>query len=230
MKFFALLKKELRECLPCLLVALLIFMFFSVLFVRHVIYNHDNFYRWHQEPGSVINGYALLQRNPISDVAPLLLMCSAGLGLLLGAAQFWLPSYQKTWAFSLHRSVRRSTVLWSKFAAAALIFAVGLGLAWTFLHSYAARVLEIPRPFALRTFAEGWIFILLGMAVYFGTVLTGLSTARWYTTRIFGLAFAAWIFFLPLAVNTLTEGIVIILLGFLILVSQIIDRFLNREF
>ncbi len=229
MKFFALLKKELRECLPCLLLAFLVFMFFGVMIIRlsSNYYSND---RWHEEPDSVISGHTFLRQNPLSDLAPLLLFCSAGLGLLLGAMQFWLPFFQKTWAFSLHRSVRRSTVLWAKFTAAVLIFTVGLGTGWTLLYSYAVRPGVFFWSFTLRTFAEGWIFILLGLVVYFGAALTGLSGARWYTTRIFGLVFAAWIFFLPLSTETLTGGILIILLGLLILVSQTIDLFLNREF
>jgi len=229
MKFFALLKKELRKCLPCLLLAFVVFMFFGVMILRFIIGYYSN-NLWHEEPGSVIGGHALLRRNPLSDLAPLLLLCSAGLGLSLGAMQFWLPFFQKTWAFSLHRSVRRSTILWAKCTAAFLIFSVCLGMAWTLLYSYAASPGVLPCPITLRTFAQGWIFILLGVVVYFGAALTGLSTARWYTTRIFGLVFATWIFFLPLATETLTGGILIIFLGLLILVAQTIDLFLNREF
>jgi hypothetical protein len=229
MKFLALLKKELRECLPCLLLAFVVFTFFGVIILR-VNIHYYGYGRWSEEPGRVISGRAFLQFNPLFGLAPWFLLFSAFLGLLLGAQQFWLPFFQKTWAFSLHRSVRRSTVLWSKLAAAVLIFSVGLGVSWTLMYSYATRPGVLPWPFILRDFAEGWIFILLGMVVYFGAALTGLSIARWYTTRIFGLAFAALIFFLPLYIETLTGGILIILLGLLILVAQTIDLFLNREF
>lgn len=229
MKFLALLKKELRECLPCLLLAFVVFTFLGVIILR-VNIHYYGYGRWYEEPGSVISGHVFLQLNPLFGLAPLMLLCSASLGLLLGAQQFWLPFFQKTWAFSLHRSVRRSTVLWAKFTVAVLIFSVGLGVSWTLMYFYATRPGVLPWPFILRDFAEGWIFILLGMVVYFGAALTGLSTARWYTTRIFGLAFAAGIFFLPLATETLTGGIIIILLGLFILVAQTIDLFLNREF
>lgn len=229
MKFLALLKKELRKCLPCLLLAFVVFTFFGVILLR-VNIHYYGYGRWYEEPGSVIDGNAFIRRNPISDLAPLLLFCSAGLGLLLGAAQFWLPFFQKTWAFSLHRSVCRGTIFGAKCTAAVLIFILSLGLTWTLLYSYATRPGVFLWPFIGRDFAEGWIFILLGLVVYFGAALTGLSTARWYTTRIFGLAFAAGIFFLPLATETLTGGIIIILLGLFILVAQTIDLFLNREF
>ena len=121
MKFLALLKKELRECLPCLLLAFVVFTFLGVIILR-VNIHYYGYGRWYEEPGSVISGHVFLQLNPLFGLAPLMLLCSASLGLLLGAQQFWLPFFQKTWAFCLHSYVRRTTVMWANCTVAGLIF------------------------------------------------------------------------------------------------------------
>ena len=95
---------------------------------------------------------------------------------------------------------------------------------------YASRPGAFPYPPAVRTLLEGWIFIALGMVVYSGTALAILSTARWYTTRVLGLALAAGIVSWALVQSSIAGAVFIIFVGLLILLPQIVYLILNREF
>ena len=81
-----------------------------------------------------------------------------------------------------------------------------------------------------RTLIEGWIFVAAGLVIYFGTALSAISTVRWYTTRIVGVAFATFILIFALSQISITLCIVMIAVGLLILVSQVVHTFLTREF
>ena len=72
--------------------------------------------------------------------------------------------------------------------------------------------------------------VAVGMVVYFGAALSAVSTARWYTTRIFGLAFAAGIAMLALMKIGLGLSVAVTLIGMFILASQVTHAILNREF
>ena len=66
MRFTALVKKELRECLPWLLLAAIIFLFFGAITIRARILYHFNEHpdRWGIKPGNILNSYnIILQRN-----------------------------------------------------------------------------------------------------------------------------------------------------------------------
>jgi len=243
MRFLALLKKELREALPWLLLAAIILGFFGAITIQ--AYSHSwregrGYSEWldrssyrYDEPDRDdpyidfyrIRGWAFLR-----DAAGCLLLISIGLGVILGARQFLMPLALKTWAFTIHRSIPRATILWAKFAATAITFAVSCGAIWTLLWWYASRPGVLPMPPRTRTLIEGWLFVVAGLVIYFGTVLSALSTVRWYTTRIVGLASATCILFFALSQTSLTLCIAMIAVGLVILVSQVVHTFLNREF
>ena len=71
---------------------------------------------------------------------------------------------------------------------------------------------------------------MFGLVVYLGTALSGLSRARWYTTKMLGLAFSVLIFVTIVAQWKLTLAFSAVIVGVVILLSQIIDTFLSREF
>ena len=100
MKFLALVKKELRECLPCILLAFIVFLFFGIMILRVQIHHYSEYYRWYRvagrEAGSVIDGFTFIRQNPLSELGLLLLCCSIGLGLLLGAMQYWLGFFRRS--------------------------------------------------------------------------------------------------------------------------------------
>jgi hypothetical protein len=126
--------------------------------------------------------------------------------------------------------VSRQTILGAKLAAATVAFVVSLGFVWIGLYWFAGRseLFTVPPP--VRIFIEGWLFIVLGLVVYLGTALTALSTARWYTTKIFGLAFATFFIFMIILQWRLGWAFAMAIISIFVLLSQIIDTFLNREF
>jgi hypothetical protein len=230
MRFLALLKKELRECLPWALLAaafVLAFGFFSMITQRVDGYSYKVF-----SPGSSVSFsyYEFVSRAPYGPIGVLVFLASVGLGLALGVRQFWMAHFTKTWGFTLHRSASRATILWAKLAAAAVSITFSLGLVWLYFYWYARRSEYCPLPPTIRVFLEGWIFIMFGLVVYLGTALSGLSRARWYTTKMLGLAFSVLIYATILAQWRLTWAFSAVIAGVVILLSQIIDTFLSREF
>jgi hypothetical protein len=116
----------------------------------------------------------------------LLLFVSCVSGAAIGIQQFCYPEFSKTWAFLLHRSVRRSAIVLSKFLACFLLLAVSVGVFWALLYLYACKpgLFALAPPFS--AFLHGWYPVGLGFLLYLGTAHTGVSQARWYTTRVFG--------------------------------------------
>jgi ABC-type transport system involved in multi-copper enzyme maturation permease subunit len=187
MRFSALLRKELRECLPWLLLAALAFSVIGGFFLRREQAQRQRWFYDGFSPYSVVSLEQSTQPSSLRGTGPVLLITSIGLGLILGVRHFWIPHFTGTWPFLLHRSVSRLTIFWGKFAAATLAFIISLGTIWTIFYWYACRPELFIVPPMLRVFIEGWIFLVLGLVVYLGAALVGISTARWYTTRIFAL-------------------------------------------
>lgn len=229
MRFLALLKKEFRECLPWVLLAVTFVLVFGFLAMVDERIGIENRYRVFT-PGSSVSPYELTSSSSLSFVGTLMFLASVGLGLALGIRQFWMAHFTRTWGFTLHRSVSRATILWVKLAAAAVSITFFLGLVWLYFYWYAHRSEYFPVPPTTRVFIEGWIFIVFGLVVYLGTALSGLSQARWYTTKMLGLAFSVLIFVTILVQWRLTLAFLAIIAGVVILLSQIIDTFLSREF
>ena len=232
MRFSALLRKELRECLPWLLLAMITFIAASSIILRVEILNENliDYRLSHFSPGNVINYWDLIYYPPIRETGMWLFFLSIGLGLVLGVRQFWLPNFTRTWPFLLHRSVKRETILAAKLTSATLALVISLGLTWIALYWYASKVEAFKVPLPFRVFIEGWIFIIMGFVSYLGTALSGLSRAKWYTTKIFGIALAVPLLFVIFVQLTLTGIVLIIAFFVIILLSQIIQTFLVREF
>ena len=232
MRFAALLRKELWESLPWMLLAAIVFLAIGGFLLREAqLYG---IYDWSERYFSsrpITETYGLQYRHsPLQLIGPVLLFTSLGLGLVLGGRHFWIPYFTRTWPFLIHRSVNKTTIFWAKLAAATITFLISLGAVWIAIYSYSCD----PERFAMmpikRVFIEGWLFILLGLIVYLGTALTALSTARWYTTKIFGLAFATVIIFAAIFEWRLGRVFAAIIIGAVILLSQNIDSILKREF
>ena len=143
--------------------------------------------------------------------------------------QFWVPGFSKSWPFLLRRSADRVVILVAKLAAAVAAFLLSVGAAWIILYFYASRpgVFTIPAP--ARIFGNGWVYILLGLIAYLGAALTGLSRARWYTTRIFGLIFAGLVV-ITASGCTLFRAYLITAFGIVVLLAQVFNEFLKREY
>lgn len=231
MRFSTLLRKELRECLPWMLLAALVFLAFGGFFLRALAYEHRD-YRYYPNfsAGTLVGSGQLTQHTPLLLTGSCLFCSSLGLGLILGVRHFWIPHFTRTWPFLLHRSVSRKTILAAKLTAALIACVISLGTVWVALYWYANRPEVFAIPPTFRVFIGGWIFIMLGLVAYLGTALSGLSTANWYTTKIFGLAFATVIIVTTLSQWTLVGIFTVIAVSIAILLSQIFDTFLRREF
>lgn len=242
MRFVSFLRKELRECLPWMAVAAVFFVVFGGLNLWSQMMQSSWSYRYPvflpitnlstyqvtRNPDIAV--YTFIKSPVVSGVGVLLFLTSIGLGLILGIRQFWMPGFIKTWGFELHRSVKRTTILWGKFAAAGISFVISTGLVWTCFYWYASqpRLFAVPPPSRILT--EGWIFVMIGLVIYLGTALSGLSRARWYTTKMTGLAFAALIVVTVMMQCKLSFAFLSVVAGIVILIVQIVDAFLNREF
>jgi len=231
MRFLALLRKELRECLPWMLLAALVFLAFGGFFLRALAYDQRH-YRYYPNfsSGTLVEHVQLTQHTPLLLTGSCLFCSSLGLGLILGVRHFWIPHFTRTWPFLLHRSVSRKTILAAKLTAGTIAFVISLGTVWVALYWYANQLEAYPIPQTVRVFIEGWIFIMLGLVVYLGTALSGLSTAKWYTTKILGLAFATVIIVTTFSQWSLVWAFAVIAISVVILLSLIFDTFLRREF
>jgi len=233
MRFLALLRKELRESLPWLLLAGLLLL--GVGLLRLGPLNRFSTVEYWQytnglTPGETVDPHRLLRPGLLRWPGLWLAWMAPALGLILGVRHFWMPLFTRTWSFLLHRSAARPTILWAKLTAATAGLVLSLGASWTFLYWYARRPEVFPIPESAKALASGWIYIALGLVIYLGTAVSALSTARWYTTRIFGLAFAAVATLFILSLWNLTWIITLTILTLAILLSQTIAAFLDREF
>lgn len=232
MRFLALLRKELRESLPWLLLAGLLLLAVGLL----VLGGAARFSEWRywqsnpgMAPGETVNTWRLLRPTKLELPGIWLAFIAPSLGLILAVRQFWFPLFTRTWSFLLHRSVRRTTILGAKLVTAA-IFLVVVGLIWTGLYWYACRPDRFPLPEPPQMLLNGWIYVALGLLVYLGAALSALSEARWYTTRIFGLAFAVVALFVILCQWRLIWVAVLMVLALAVVLIQTLAAFLSREF
>jgi hypothetical protein len=227
MRFIALLKKELRECMPWLILAALAILLFGGLFLQELAFREANEWSTKTFQSSLtINS----SHPPLTDSAVVLFLTSISLGLALGFVQYWLPGFRGIWPFLLHRSIHKCTLLCAKITAGALAFVISCGVIWTLLYLYSCRPGTFWTPPEFKLLLEGWLFVLLGFIIYLATALCGLSTARWYTTKVFALAFASVILMAIIGQWQLIWVTAILVIGVLIVLLQLFDTFLNRDF
>ncbi len=230
MKFLAIYKKEMREALPWILAAIAIFGFTVTLasMSGHLQwYYSDN---WYKTEGSPIQISRFTIQSPVSAIGPMFFITSLGLGLALGVRQFWMPKFSKTWAFTLHRSIRREGVFFAKLAASVMAFILGQGVPWTLYYWYLTRPDIVPIPLSFRILLEGWVFILLGVLIYSGTAVSGLSTGKWFGTKMFSLIFAIIVMIIAFISQGLLGFTITIIIGLAILMPQLFNMFMNKEF
>jgi len=231
MRFMALLRKELRESLPWILLSAIAFLVIGGLLLREAaLYHRYDFYISNLSRRSAISTYWLTNHSPISPAGSALFVISIGLGLFLGIRQFLVPHFTGTWPFLIHRSTGRKSILAAKFTAAALGFIISLGVIWSAFFWYASQPGIFTVPPAIKFFFEGWLLVSLGFLVYMGTALVGLNRKRWYTTRIFPLAFVTIAICMVILQWNLAWAFIVLIISALILLMQINDTFLSREF
>ena len=230
MRFTALLKKELREALPWIALVLI-----AILLIGSLTIHNEQKHQWSQgahnvKAGSSPNLRNLNMRQPLYEMGPLVITLSIALAVALGITQFLLPFFQRNWAYTIHRSVNRTTILLSKFTAAAIAMVLGIGVIWTLFYLYACQPGKFPFPPPKHVLTDGWLFILMAMVVYFATALTSVSTTKWYTTRVFPLVFTLFVYIIALSNQTPLSLAIIALIAAAGFCVQIVHTFTNREF
>jgi len=227
MRFFALIRKELRECLPWFLLAFAFLLFFGSISLYTASLRKELSYPYISLDPDLPR---LAVYRPLSGPAPLLFLSAIGLGLCLGIRQFWYPHFTRVWGFELHRSVNRLSILFSKMIVALPAFIFSAGLLWYLFYWYSGhRELFMVSP-PSRHLIEGWIITSLGFIVYLGTVRSGLSEARWYTTKMSGLGFSIFIIVVVFNQYKIGWAIAAIIAGIFVFMIDIMDTFQNREF
>jgi hypothetical protein len=231
MRFVALLKKEFQEIGLIIMLALIAFATLGTLILWNRASHPYSYLYWNEKLGDSMSAFDFIcYHQPLRGTGPLLLIISIVLGLLLPAQQFAEQEKRKAWAFIIHRSVRRSTILWAKFTAAAIAFLISLGAVWTCLYLYASRPALFLYPPTPRNFIEGWIFITLGLVVYAGLTLITVSEKKKCAIGVVGIAFAVVTCLLAVIQFSILPWLALILFALIALVANIIDTFLNREF
>jgi hypothetical protein len=228
MKFLALVKKEFRECLPWICLALIAYTGIGCFILRQWVLNAD-YHRKRVFQQVELTSWQSWHMSPVSDFGPLLLITALGLGLAMGIRQFYVPGFDKTWAFTLHRPIRPSTAVHAKLFVALLGLALSVGLPWTAMYLYAAAPGRFLVPVLPRIFWEGWFMIGMGFLLYLGTAVSGLCRARWYTTKVFGLAFASAIVFMAMTNTPYPAPLVLESLGLVVLGVQVYALMQSRE-
>ena len=230
MRFAALVKKELTEASPAILTIAILLMLIGALII-HSEQNYQNEWDFGKfKAGEPQGRHTFMKWYPLHRAGPLIIVFSIALAAGLGAGQFMEPFYRRNWAYTIHRSVKRTTILWAKFTAAAISMVIGVGLIWTMLYLYACQPGKFPFPPSPRVLLDGWLFILMSMVVYFAMVLTAVSTTQWYTTRVFPLVFTGLVYVIALSRQTPLSFAVIALIASAGFCLQIVHTFTNREF
>jgi hypothetical protein len=229
MRFFALLKKELRDCLPWLVSATAFLLVIGSIQLSSRLkpdfnYQYNNF-----QPYSEISYYELI-KHPVSDTAMTLFMTVIGLAIALGVRQFWVDDFLGTWGFILHRSAGRAAILAAKICAGCLSLIMPAGLVWCYLFWRANLPDYSLVPLPERNFFEGWLTIGISLMFYLGTGLAGLNKAKWYTTKVMGLGFAMWMFLTITQEWSFWWGCAALAIGIVVLLYLMLESFLNRQF
>lgn len=239
MRFRALVYKEFRECLPWVLGASILLTGFGFFFMADSAMYPEYHYRTFAAGGDIesvqffndldVDIYDLFYYPYVAKASYLLFVFSFVLGIALGVRQYWVEFFTKTYGFLLHRSVRRGTILSAKLLAAVISF-IPMAVIWTIFYLYGYNRELFPIPPSAGTFAEGLIFVAFGFVVYLSIALAALSREKWYTTKMFSLAFAIWMLVTLGQQWQLSWAWITFFVSAVILLIQIADVFLNREF
>ena len=158
-----------------------------------------------------------------------LLAFSVVLGIMLSLRQYHTEFATRTWGFLLHRSVNRGTILLAKLFTGLLCFIpimIIFGLFYFYIHDKPF----FQTPFVIRIFWQGLIFIIFGYVAYLAFATAALSQTKWYTTKMLSVAFGVWMFIIFIVQRQLCWAWITVIATIAILLVQITDIFLNREF
>jgi hypothetical protein len=240
MKFLTLVKKEFREALPWLLLAALFLSISSWVTINLQISNQKSWFAgktstmfderdlW-DKYGDYLKEDDIFQPDIMRKSLRFMFYIPIGLGLILGVRHFFLQGLDGTWQYLIHRSVKKSTIVSSKLVAAALAMSC-LVLIWLLFIGYTNISKKEIIPAGSWMVYLGIFYALVGFIVYMGIALCAITKARWYTTRIFGLFSVLIMLLVILSVTEFIYAFIVSVFVFGILIVQIYQTFLQREF
>lgn len=121
-------------------------------------------------------------------------------------------------------------MLGAKLLCAVLAIQVLLGGVWAGVYAYTHTIQEaLIRPPYGRVFIDGYIYISFGLMIYLATAVAGLTSTRWYTTRLFSFIWALLIFMCVVQAQ-LVVALVWLVAGLVVLMILLGDEFNRREF
>ncbi|HAL44420.1 MAG: hypothetical protein A2Y12_08340 [Planctomycetes bacterium GWF2_42_9] len=211
MRFRALIYKELRECMPIVSGLSLILLILGFMMMRFLY-----------------STVRVAEIKPVYEVCGgYLLAFSIVLGIILSVRQFYIEFSMKLWGFLLHRSVTKESILFAKIFTGFICFIPFLSM-WTIFYFYTKPVFVTPPE--LSYLWKGFVFAAFGYVSYLAVTLSTLSQAKWYTTKKMGIVFGLWMFIMLMIQWRLLGAWLVIIISASILLIQITDLFLNREF
>ncbi len=228
MRFWTLVRTNLRECIYCIGVTFIAFLTIGFYILRMSAYTFNG-----QFTGGYSSRYSLFWDSPLSSVGGLLFFLCLAFGIVLGLVQFADDSAhpRRPWHFILHRSVAKKTVLLARLTTAAIAFVLSFGVSWTIFYLAARLGHLFLIPPTGRVFVEGWLLIAFGYVVYLAAAMAAMGQ-RWNTgaqhvVSIPSLLLAGVAVFTPL--RLVWVGTVIVA-AVVIYASQLFYVFLNKEF
>ncbi|MBN2590842.1 MAG: hypothetical protein JXA96_13340 [Sedimentisphaerales bacterium] len=223
------MKKEIRDALPWIIVSILSLYLFSWFLVRMRLYDIKQGGYGISQSGEMINQYSIFSVDILSGPAVLMFFITILLGLALGFIHFWMPGFRRTWQFMIHRSTTRFSILTSKLSVAA-IMVICMSLAWLLLVMFVIKSKSFVIPPEDGMIRLGVFYAFLGFIIYMSTALCALTRARWYTTKLFSILFVFVIYLIIISQANLYRAFFISILAFIILIVQLYQVFLQREF
>jgi hypothetical protein len=228
MKFKALVYKEIRECLPYVIGTAVLLLAFGFTMVQITI-SSDFIARQYDSVRVGQWSWYLLRGSFIQPAGVWSLIFSIALGIALGIRQYSAEFFARTWGFLLHRSVNRGTILAAKLLTGLLSF-IPVAIIWVLFYIYAYNKRYFPIPPTERIFWEGLLFVAFGYVSYLAITMAALNKAKWYTTKKISIAFGIWVFVALMVQWQLFWSWIAIIAAAAILLIQITNIFLNREF
>ena len=208
-------------------------LFFTIVVYTSVAKNEPRFYEQNYAVNSEISlwniySYGSNDTMNIRSFSALYFFAAAGLGILVGVSQFWVPFFTNTWKFTLHRPIKRSAALTLMLLSAAFIIALIAGGSWTILWLKAKSQFTLPP--TTGALAEGWLFVLEGFVAYLAVALAALNQHRWYTAKFLPLLFAFLTWIVMWTTVSFTGAIMTAGIYILIVMPLIYRKFETREF
>ena len=125
---------------------------------------------------------------------------SAMLGMALGFRQSVWESHTGTYLFLLHRPLQRWSIIAVKVVVGLLLYAGTMAIPLLVYSVWAATSGTHASPFFWSMTLTGWKSLAFTTLFYFGAFLSGISSGRWYGSRLLPLAALAG------AVGVLSHG------------------------